>query len=166
MVAKTERRLLERLERVERLHRGATTPGEAEAARQAAERLKRRIGELGEPVARFCREHVASLGVPAPPPPPAARMPGPTTFTRVLWRWEHGEWTRENVRRWAARVVDRVVLPADPTDPAAWRAEVALQLASMHRVSLGVRDIPAIRAFLDSGDWAGWFTHVAAVAHR
>lgn len=166
MVAKTERRLLQRLERVERLHRGATTPGEAEAARQAAERLRKRIGELIEPRTRFVREHVESLGVPAPPPPPAARMPSATTFTRVLWRWEHGDWTREHVRRWAARVVDRVVLPAEPRDPASWRAEVLLQLASLHRVQLGVRDIPAIRAFLAAGDWAAWFTHVAGVAHR
>ncbi len=47
----TEAELVERLERILRLHAGATTPGEREAARAAAARVEERLRELRTEVA-------------------------------------------------------------------------------------------------------------------
>ena len=168
MVKVTERRLRERLDRVEALYRGATTPGEREAALRAGGRLLARIEKLraGDPIVQFVREHLAALGVAPHPPPPPARLPSERTLLGVLARWEAGDWSRERVHAWASRVVDRVTLPADPTDAGAPRAEVLLQLATLHHVDLRPCDVPGIRRFLRRGDWRAWFDLVGAAATR
>lgn len=168
MVQVTERRLRERLDRVEALYNGATTPGEREAARCAGERLLGRIERLraDDPVVRFCREHLQALGVAPRPPPPPARLPSERTLLGVLARWEAGDWSRERVHHWAARVVDRVTLPREATDAGAPRAEILLQLAALHLVDLRPCDVPGIRRFLRGGDWGAWFDLVGAAATR
>ncbi len=168
MVAITERRLRARLDRVEALYRGATTAGEREAARRAGERLLARIEALraDDPIARFCRAHLAALGVPPSRPPPPTPLPSRRAISAVLGRWEAGEWSRDRLRRWAARLVDRVTLPADPEHPGACRAEVLLQLAALHLVKLRPGDAPRIRRFLEDGDWGAWFGLVATAAAR
>ncbi|HCN28063.1 MAG TPA: hypothetical protein DIT64_04640 [Verrucomicrobiales bacterium] len=42
----TESELLEKLRKIERLHAGAATPGERDAAADALERIRRRLGEV------------------------------------------------------------------------------------------------------------------------
>lgn len=163
-----ERALRRRLERVEALHAGATTSGEREAAARARERLLDRIAVVraNDPVARFCAEHVAALGVaPAPPHPPAA-IPSVDEVLLVLDRWAWGTWDRRAVHAWAAAVVDRVTLPDDPGDAGSVVAEVLLQLASLHLVRLSQRDLPRVRDFLLGGDWTAWFALVEEASSR
>lgn len=168
MAPPSESRLRERLSRVEALHRGATTPGEREAAARARERLVARIVQVrdSDPVARFCAEHVAALGVPPNRPPPPEALPTEREVLGVLARWEAGDWTRGQVHRWASRVVDRVTLPEGAHDEGARVAEVLLQLAALHHVDLRAEDVPHVRRFLRCGDWEAWFLHVAGAAAR
>lgn len=170
MATVTESRLRERLERVEALYRGATTPGEKEAARRAGQRLLIRIEKLraDDPVARFCRAHLAALGVGVVyyRPPPQFKLPTERAVLSVLSRWEVGDWTRDRVHRWASRIVDRVTMPHDLHDERACLAEVLLQLAALHHIEMGPSDIPGIRTFLQDRDWGAWFDLVASAAAR
>lgn len=161
-------RLRMRLERVEALHRGATTDGERRAAAKARERLLERIvaERAKDPVARMVAEDLAALGVPSPRPPPPTPVPDDAALLRVLALWESGDWTRRKVHDWAARMVDAVMLPADPAHEAACRAEVLLQLAMLHRVALDTGDVPALRRFLRDRDWAAWFALLTAASRR
>lgn len=164
----TERRLRERLERVEALHERATTPGEKEAARKAGERLLKRLEKVraDDPIGRFCRAHLAALGVAPRRPPPPPPLPSGRAVLNVLARWECGDWSRHRVHRWASRVVDRVTLPDHPDDTRACRSEVLLQLAALHHVDLRDTDVPGIRRFLRTGNWSAWFDLVAMAAAR
>jgi hypothetical protein len=168
MATVSERRLRERLERVEALHRAATTPGEQEAARRAGHRLLQRLEKLraDDPTVQFVRSHLADLGVAPPPPKPPAKLPTERAVLGALARWESGDWPGERLHRWAARVVDRVTLPDDPSHEGACRAEVLLQLAALHHVDLRPSDVPAIRRFLRVRDWTAWFDLVATAAAR
>ncbi len=168
MATLDEDRLRRRLSRVEALHRGATTPGEREAAARARERLVARIVKVrqADPVARFCAEHVAALGVPPLRPEPPEAVPTAREVLSVLARWEAGDWTRSEVHKWACRIVDRVTLPEGAHDHGARVAEVLLQLAALHLVELSAADVPHARRFLRVGDWQAWFRHVAAAARR
>lgn len=166
MATVTEHRLRERLARIEALHEGATTPGEREAARKAGERLMERIVRLraDDPVVRFCREHLAALGVAPRRPPPPTRLPSEERVLTILARWEAGDWSAARVHRWACRLVDRVTMPDDPGR--APIAEVLLQLAALHHVRLRPKDVPRIRRFLRDRDWTAWFDLVAGAASR
>lgn len=168
MATVTETSLRQRLARVEALERGATTPGEREAAARARERLVARIVQIraNDPVARFVAAHVASLGVRPARPEPPAQLPTEVQLIAALRRWHAGDWGRRELRAWAERIVDRVVLPTDPEDEGAAVAEVLLQLAMLHRVALQPRDIGAIQAFLEDRDWRAWFALVADAAER
>ena len=169
---RTEARLRERLQKVEALHAGATTPGERAAAAEARTRLLERLQGLrrDDPIARFVAEHVAALAV--PPTRAAAPMPMPTLrqVLGVLAVWEAGDLTAEGVQAWAELVVDRVDLPDGCADPGAARAEVILQLAALHRIQLTPEEVPEIRRFLRSdgepGGWSEWFDLLARVARR
>lgn len=163
-----ERQIRARLARVEALHRGATTPGEREAAARARERLLTHLVEMraNDPIARFCAEDVAEyVAVPDPPPPPEI-LPDVRTILSVLARWEVGGWTSDEVWAWAERLVDRVVLPDDPEAEEAPVAEVLLQLSSLEYVDLRPTDVPRIRRFLRDRDWGAWFSLVADAAAR
>ena len=112
-----ERRLRERLARVEALHAGATTPGERAAAQKALERVVEKLGEVmaKDEVRRFVWAHVASLGVPEPQHVRRERgMPTAAEVARALARWQRGDWGPREVHRWACRIVDAVVLPHHP----------------------------------------------------
>ncbi|MEZ4234779.1 MAG: hypothetical protein R3F59_01160 [Myxococcota bacterium] len=163
-----ERTLRARLQRVEALHDGATTPGEREAAHRARHRLLERLAEVraNDPVARFCAEHVAALAVAPEPPPPPERLPDARTLLGLLARWEAGELDGWRLCAWAERVVDRVDLPDDPLEPGATVAEVLLQLSALRHVDLQPGDVPRIRRFLRDGDWNAWFALVADAAAR
>lgn len=168
MATVSESSLRQRLARVEALERGATTPGEREAAARARERLLARIARvrMDDPVARFVAAHIAAMGVRPAKPPPPVQLPTDRELLRVLVRWEQGEWSRRKVRAWAERIVDRVVLPTDPDHEGAAVSEVLLQLAMMHRVALSPADVPRIRRFLRDRDWSAWFALVAEAAER
>lgn len=163
-----ERQIRARLARVEALHRGATTPGEREAAARARERLLSHLVEVraNDPIARFCAEDVAEYAMPAPPPPPPEPVPDVRTMLSVLYRWEVGEWSDEDVWAWAAGMVDRVTLPDDPNAEEAPVAEVLLQLSSLEHVAMRPTDVPRIRRFLRDRDWSAWFALVADAAAR
>lgn len=167
MPRRDERKIQERLARVEAVHRGATTPGERHAAARARERLLQHLAKMrdDDEIARFCAEHVAELGVAPAPPPPPAPVPDTHTVLGVLARWEAGDWTMEQVRAWAEEVVDRVEFADDlvllPV------AEVAMQLAGLPRVGLRPRHVPGIRRFLRDHDLQAWFALLAeAMAER
>ncbi len=168
MKSSDEHSLRRRLARVEALHRGATTSGEREAAARARDRLLDRIAVVREndPVARFCAEHVAELGVPPEPPPPPARLPERAELLAVLDLWASGHWSRHEVHAWATSVVDRVVIPDETESAAAVVAEVLLQLAALHHVPLVAEDLPRVRAFLLHGDWGAWFGLIEEAARR
>jgi hypothetical protein len=156
-----EHRIRRRLERVEALHRGATTRGEREAAARARDRLLQHLHQVraDDPIARFCAEHVAELGVAPAPPPPPEHLPNDAELLRVLARWEMGEWDGHEVQEWAEELVDRVYLPDDPEAEGTVVAEVLLQLAAWPRVLRPV-DVPRIRRFLRDRDWSAWFALV------
>lgn len=168
MARVTERALRSRLARVEALHRGATTPGERQAAALAAKRLLERIRKVrrNDPIAQFCAAHVASLGVAPNRPPPGERVPSQREMLRVLTLWEADTWDAHEVYDWASHLVDRVVLPVRPDHEAACRADVLLQLAGYQRLALRRADVPEIRAFVTSRDWAAWFAFLAEAAQR
>ena len=88
-------RLQRRLDRVEALHRGATTAGERTAAARARDRIAARIDQLrsDDPVALFVRAHLQSLMVaPTTPPEPPAALPTEEQILALLALWESGEW--------------------------------------------------------------------------
>ncbi|MEQ1502319.1 MAG: hypothetical protein ABMB14_08805 [Myxococcota bacterium] len=163
-----EHRILARLARVEALHRGATTPGEREAAAKARERLLVHLDTVraDDPIARFVAEHVASLGVPPEPPMPPDELPDERALLGMLARWEVGDVEWEDICAWAAFLVDRVMLPDDPSADGAAVAEVLLQLATLEHVDLRPTDVPKIRRFLRDHDWGAWFALVADAAAR
>jgi hypothetical protein len=156
-------RLRQRLERIEALHRGATTAGERLAAARARDRLAAHIDRIrsSDPVARFVRAHLQELGVGPPAPRPPATLPTETQILAVLASWEAGEWTWHEVHAWATVQVDSVDLPLSADDDGVARAEILLQLAMLHRVGLHPSDVPAIRLFLRERDWDSWFRLVA-----
>ncbi|MBX2800110.1 MAG: hypothetical protein KTR31_20700 [Myxococcales bacterium] len=168
MATVTESSLRKRLARVVALERGATTPGERQAAARARERLMARIAHVraSDPVARFVAAHVAALGVRPPKPEPPATLPTEQEVVAALLRWKAGDWTDDDLQSWAETIVDRVVLPAEAHHDGACIAEVLLQLAMLHRVALDPRDVSAIRRFLRTRDWAGWFDLVATASER
>jgi hypothetical protein len=161
MARRDERRIEQRLARVEALHRGATTPGEREAAARARERLLTHLAEVrgDDEIARFCAEHVAELAVAPAPPPPPDPLPDVATVLGVLVRWEAGEWSTDDVQAWAESIVDRVDFGDDPGTLAV--AEVTMQLAGLPRVGLRPRHVPGIRRFLRDGDLPAWFALLA-----
>lgn len=163
-----ERRLRARLARVEALHRGATTPGEREAAAKARNRLLGRIDQVrqNDPIARECAEYVADLGVAPAPPPPPELMPSEEEVRTVLLYWEMGDLHRDEVCAWAAGLVDRVVMPTEADEQDAPLAEVLLQLAALDHIQLRPTDVPLIRRFLRNRDWGAWFDLIAAAAAR
>ena len=163
-----EHRLQERLARVTALERGATTPGERSAAAAARLRLSTRLDALRakDPVRRFVAAHVHALGREPRPPEPPAELPTEAEILAVLRRWVVGDVSRWEVEHWAEAQADRHVLPTDPHHEHACIAEVLLQLAMLHRVAIGVQDVPAIEAFLVDRDWHAWFEVVAAAARR
>lgn len=138
--------LLSRLVKVEALRRGATTPGEREAAERAQARLTTRI------------EAEKAARAPAPEVElPSAAMPEDAMVRAVLGRWEEQRVDDRELHRWARAIVDRVVLPRDPADPTARRAELILALAGPRLSGLKRADLPAILGFLDGGEWTAWF---------
>jgi hypothetical protein len=153
---------------VEALHRGATTPGEREAAARARARLLVHLDRVrqDDPIARFCAEHVADLAVAPAPPPPPELMPSEEEVRFVLYYWETGDWDRDDVCAWASQLVDRVVLPSEADAAAAPLAEVLLQLAALDYVQLLPKDVPRIRRFLRDRDWDAWFALIAQAAAR
>jgi hypothetical protein len=161
-----ERRLRARLARVEALYRRAGTPGEKAAAAEARERLERHLDRLRaeDPVATFVRDHLAELGVPGAPPPPPGRVPDADELLAWLDAWERGGRSAREVASWAAEVVDRVELPADPASVGAIVGEVLLQLSSQAVPHPGLID--AARRFLRTGDWSDWFALVARLSPR
>lgn len=163
-----ERRIRARLARVEALHRGATTPGEREAAARARARLLTHLDAVrqDDPIARFCAEHVADLAVAPAPPPPPEEMPSEEDVRDVLLYWEEGGWDDEDICIWAGELVDRIFLPCDADEEGAPLAEVLLQLSSLDRVRLDPADIPRIRRFLRDHDWESWFELLAEAAAR
>lgn len=164
-----ERRLRERLARVEALHAGATTPGEKAAARKALDRVIEQLSQAmaNDEVRRFVHAHVASLGVAEPQHVRKVRgLPTRAELDEILQRWRSLEWTGSQVQAWASHVVDSVVLPSDPTHPAAARGEVLLQLSSWDLGHLQPTDVPRVQAFLGDGDWASWFDLIAEAAQR
>ena len=168
MATITERKLHAKLARVEALHEGATTEGERRAAARARERLIERARHLraNDPVARFCKDHIESLGVPPNRPPAPRPVPSGREVLGALACWESRDWTRRRVRLWAAQMVDQCILPADPEDEGACRSEVLLQLAALHHIRLKRTDVPRIRRFLRDRDWRAWFDLVAEAASR
>lgn len=165
-MAPTESVLRQRLERVQALHDGATTPGERRAAERARDRLIRRLEAVrdADPVARFVRDHVAAYGVARAPEPPSVDLPSTREVLSVLARWEAGEIDDEAIGRWAADLVGAVDLPSHPDALGAARAEVLLQLAMLDRVPLRRWHVTRIRRFLRSRDWADWFQLLVAVS--
>ncbi len=163
-----EHALWQRMLRVQALHDGATTPGERLAAARALERLSARLSEVrsADPVARFVRDDVERLGIDRAPEPPAVPLPSVREVCLVLTLWEQGDWRTADVSTWASALVGAVDLPSDPDAQGAVRAEVLLQLAMLHRVPLRARHVPAIRRFLRTRDWEGWFALLAQVARR
>lgn len=169
MATVTERTLRARLARVEALERGATTPGERSAASAARRRLVARIAKVRsqDPVVQFVTAHLDSLGVREggrPPPPPD--LPSVGEIRLVLQRWAEDDWHRRDVQAWAEDIVDRTVLPTDPSHPDATVGEVLMQLAMLHRVALQPADIASINHFLETGDWQAWFAFVAEASAR
>lgn len=165
--------LRRKLLRIEALLAGATTDGEREAAARARERVLRRLNQR-----------------PPPPPPaegftelpwaaPGASLPSREVLARVLAEWRAGERDADSVTRWAARVIDELVLPdLPPEHPDAARVEVLLVLAALHpgprrlgsrgRNPLRPGDLRPIRAFLRDqrrdwrAAWGAWFAHLEA----
>lgn len=164
----SERRLRARLQRVEALHRGATTLGEREAAARARQRLLARIDDLraNDPIARFCAEHLSELGVESPPPPPPDPGVGERELLDALALWELGDWTADRLHEWACAAVDRATLALDPDAADAAVGEVLLQLAALHHVELRPTDVPRIRRFVRERVWADWFALLADAAAR
>lgn len=165
MATVDERGLWQRLQRVQALHDGATTPGEREAAARALQRLARRLEALraDDPVARFVAGDVRRLSIARPPEPPGEDLPDERSMASMLAAWEQGTVGDRQVQRWAERFVAGVDLPSHPDDEGACRAEVLLQLAMLDRVPLTRADVPVLRRFLRTRDWAAWFARLAEV---
>ena len=163
-----ERRLRQRLARVEALHRGATTSGEREAAAKARQRILARIDEVraNDPIARFCAEHLSELAETPLPPPPPELVPDASELLLALARWETGDWTAERLYAWACDVVDQVTFPDDPGSSGACVGEVLLQLAALHHIELRPSDVPRIRRFVRDRGWEDWFALLTEAAGR
>lgn len=163
-----EHRIRARLARVEALHRGATTPGEREAAARARERLLTHLVEVraNDPIARFCAEDVAEYEMAPPPPAPPEPVPDVRTILSILAWWEAGDWSSDEVWAWAEQMVDQVTLTDDPNAEGAPVAEVLLQLSSLGHIAMLPTDVPRIRRFLRDRDWDAWFALVADAASR
>ncbi|MBK7761086.1 MAG: hypothetical protein IPI35_32700 [Deltaproteobacteria bacterium] len=85
-----------------------------------------------------------------------------------LQAWVKGTVPAEELRWWAAWVVDKCVLPElPPDDPESGAAEIVLHLASRHRPALRREDWPPMRALLTApaaemrAAWRGWLEHLA-----
>ncbi len=88
-------------------------------------------------------------------------LPSVRDVEQRLAAWSVGDLERDDLREWAAALVDQVVFPDLPTtDPAAALVELLLQLAS--DLPLARADIPALRAFLAGGvdAWTAWYAYV------
>jgi len=174
------RRLLQKLDRVEALRDGATTPGERAAAIGARERLLRRLAEVmsddhvhREILRGFAaagRLHGAHLHVVEDEP---VELPSAACIAGEIGRWRDGELTRSQLAAWASRFVDKMVFPRHPPDdPRSIPIEVLLQLSCMRNQPLYKSDIPALLTFLGAegdealGAWQAWFAHVGAIDWR
>jgi hypothetical protein len=171
------RKLLAKLDRVDALREGATTPGERLAATEARERILRRLTRLmsndhvqrevlrGFAAAR--RLHTGHLHVVEDEP---VELPTAECIADRVVQWRDGEVTRRRLAAWADRFVDKVVFPHyPPEDVRSIPIEVLLQLSCMRNQPLYKSDIPALLAFLGAGEddalgaWHAWFAHVDAI---
>ena len=155
----SEQALLRKLRLVGALHDGATTDGERAAAAKAMRRVAKKLVEARarDTMRLGAKVHVASLGVePETVEEERVELPDDRELVIRLGWWRDGHWHRAELNAWAAHIVDRVVLPADPHAPGARCGEVLLQLLDP-AVQLYPADVHAMQEFVHIGDWAAWF---------
>ena len=170
----TARALLRKLKRVEAL---CDRPGN-EAERKAAELARARIlarlqaVKADEPEAYtgvlIDLIAVQGLGAESIQSEAGMRLPAAGEIIARLLAWKAGDRSRAEIQRWAARYVDKMLLPDLPhTDPASIPVEVLLQLSAMKRQPLLTTDVPALIRFLRAEQgpeeaWTQWFLWLAA----
>jgi len=162
--------LITTLAAVEALEGRGATAGERDAARLARERLERRLEASAAPPPTSLAEELEARGHLRPPSAAAVveereiRLPGRTALARrvasVLDGGDAG-----SLRRWAARLVDRVVLPDLPADdPGSVVPEVIVSFAGAEPSE---RHLEAALRFLAAAPedtaraWAEWLGALA-----
>ncbi|NOY25523.1 MAG: hypothetical protein GXP62_06580 [Oligoflexia bacterium] len=181
-----EHALRRKLQAIKALHDGATTAGERAAAAQARDRVFLRLLKLGlvrRASVHAVFRHAAGLGgthlgagqssdeLDPLIDPIEVSLPSCEDLLLVLAAWRMGLRSRADVRAWAARLCDQLLLPSvDIHDPRAARVEVLLQLAAMESQPLDPVDAPAIERFLraEPGEtaWAEWFSWLSSLDWR
>ncbi|MCK6521364.1 hypothetical protein L6R49_07975 [Myxococcota bacterium] len=160
--------LLRRLRRAQSLAQRGATEGERAAAALAVDRLTRRIDALppGEDDEAEPKPRRGFDGLPWAADGAAA--PDRAAVLARLQAWVKGAVPAEELRWWAAWVVDKCVLPElPPDDPESGAAEIVLHLASRHRPALRREDWPPMRALLTApaeemrAAWRAWLEHLA-----
>ena len=159
--------LLRRLRRAQSLAQRGATEGERAAAALAVQRLTRRLDAL--PPGDEEEEPSPRRGFDGLPwAADGAAAPDRAAVLARLQAWVKGTVPAEELRWWAAWVVDKCVLPElPPDDPESGAAEIVLHLASRHRPALRREDWPVMRALLTApaaemrAAWRGWLEHLA-----
>lgn len=170
--------LIDLLARVEALEDQGATAGERAAAASARRRLAARLAELPPAAAEPPSAHAAELvergfdlvqrhAVHVRQRKPLT-LPSAASIVRRLRRWQRGDLSTDGLRGWAARFVDRLVMPDHhPSDPRSIPVEVMLQLADPR--GLQPHDASEVIRFLESppeealAAWREWLAFLAAV---
>lgn len=163
--------LITRLAAVEALEGRGATAGERDAARRARGRLEERLEALVPPLPTSLAEELDAHGHLQQPEATAVaeeqtvRLPDRRALARRIAAVLDGREDTESLRRWAARLVDRVVLPDVPADdPGSVVPEV---IASFAGADPSQRHLEAALRFLAAAPedtaraWAEWLGALA-----
>lgn len=167
--------LIGTLARIAALEHGGSTPGERAAARQARERLADRLGGHDHGAATVHAEEMVAAGYPevarrqqSVASPVSSEPPDAAEIARRVVRWQRGELSTSALRHWAARVVDRCILPELPIDDVrSIPGEVLLALADPRCLEREHAD--EVLCFLHTAPadaalaWRGWLAVLASV---
>jgi hypothetical protein len=165
--------LITKLAAVENLEGAGATEGERSAAAHARVRLETRLADTEAPLPNcFAQEmvlghHLQRPARIAPRRRHDARLPDRREVTQRVEDWRRGETSSRSVARWAAAIVDSVVLPDLPADdPGSIVPEILLVLAAgppKPRVAvLALRFLEASPGQTAEA-WHAWLAGLAAI---
>lgn len=158
----TIQKLKRRLSRIKALEEGSSSYGERIAAKNAKERIQRRLGQSFD------------TDVPENDPPKFVEdeifrsqiAPTRTEIIAKLQAWQDGTLCQKELVRWSRNVVDKVTFDViSPEHPDSIPIELIMICSAMDRRIWSKADIAALMEFALSPNepleaWKRWFAHV------